>query len=307
MISIAMATYNGDKYLHEQIDSILAQTEQDFELVVSDDHSMDKTWEILQEYASKYSRIHIYQNEQNLGFVKNFERAMTLCKGEYIALCDQDDIWTFDHLSVLLENIGENSCCCGDAILLENGELTDRLSKRDGVVVTYLDTPDKKLKRILYSGSPFQGASMMVKQSHLKYIFPFPSINMHDVWIALYACINNSMEYTVDKTITYYRQHAAQITRHEKRSQWYYVRNLNRNKYKQSDRLLYINALLQRFPEMDENHKNELLMAKRWFEKQHSRWFRFKNIPFWIKTYPYRFPNQSRKLLLLKLARFLFL
>ena len=93
MISIAMATFNGEKYLREQIDSILAQTHQNFELVICDDCSTDGTAGILREYETQDSRIRVYVNERNIGFKKKFERAISLCKGEYIALSDQDDVW----------------------------------------------------------------------------------------------------------------------------------------------------------------------------------------------------------------------
>ena len=100
-ISIAMTTYNGEKYLAEQLDSILSQTHTDWELIICDDCSTDSTWQILQEYAQKDSRIKIYKNEQNLGFKKNFEKAIGLCTGDYIALSDQDDVWFPEHLSLL--------------------------------------------------------------------------------------------------------------------------------------------------------------------------------------------------------------
>lgn len=78
MISIAMATYNGEKYLREQIDSILNQTIQDFELIVCDDCSTDTTWNILLDYQSQDKRIKCYRNEENLGFKKNFEKAIKM-------------------------------------------------------------------------------------------------------------------------------------------------------------------------------------------------------------------------------------
>lgn len=106
MISIAMATYNGEKYLREQLDSILVQTISDFELIICDDCSNDSTRKILSEYAKKDSRIKVIFNEQNLGFVKNFEKTISFCNGEYIAFSDQDDIWLPNHLEVLLSEIG---------------------------------------------------------------------------------------------------------------------------------------------------------------------------------------------------------
>ena len=79
MIGIAMTTYNGERFLREQIDSILNQTYTDFELIICDDVSSDSTVDILNEYAQKDSRIHIIQNEKNLGFLKNFEKAIRIC------------------------------------------------------------------------------------------------------------------------------------------------------------------------------------------------------------------------------------
>jgi len=306
MISIAMATYNGERFIREQIDSILRQTIQDFELVVSDDCSTDTTWQILKEYEAKDKRIHCYRNEQNMGFVKNFEQAMIHCKGDYIALSDQDDIWTDNHLQVLLENIGNNIVCCGDAVLIENNVLTEKLSDRNGADLLQLNTFEKKLKRSLYSGMPYQGASTLIKQSHLKQIFPFPNIRMHDVWIFFYACTHNGFVY-IDEIITHYRQHNTNVTTREKRSLLKDLLKLNLKKYKQNDRPLYIEALLKRFPDMEEAHKKTLLEAQQWFQNVPKRWYRFKNIRFWIKTYPYRFPGQSKKLLIPKLIRFLFL
>lgn len=119
MISIAMATYNGEKYLRKQIDSILDQTIQDFELIVCDDCSTDTTWNILLMYQLQDSRIKCYRNEENLGFKKNFEKAIGLCSGEYIALSDQDDIWTEKHLQVLVENLGERDLIGANAFLCD--------------------------------------------------------------------------------------------------------------------------------------------------------------------------------------------
>ena len=119
MISIAMATYNGDKYIKEQIDSILNQTIQDFEIVICDDCSTDGTVRILHEYAKNDKRFHIYQNEDNLGFKKNFEKAITLCQGEYIALSDQDDIWMPNHLELLKNAIKGKVLSCGNADLID--------------------------------------------------------------------------------------------------------------------------------------------------------------------------------------------
>ena len=84
LISIAMCSYNGERFIKEQIDSIIAQTYKNFELIIVDDCSKDNTINIIKEYQSKDLRIKLFQNDNNLGFVKNFEKAMLLCKNEII-------------------------------------------------------------------------------------------------------------------------------------------------------------------------------------------------------------------------------
>src|SRR3990172_731979 len=102
LVSIVMATYNGEKYLRQQLDSILEQTCQHFELIVVDDASTDETLSILNEYAASDDRIHVYPAEKNMGLVANFERGLKLAKGEFIALSDQDDIFRNDKIELLL-------------------------------------------------------------------------------------------------------------------------------------------------------------------------------------------------------------
>ncbi len=90
-ISIALCTYNGAAYIAEQLDSILGQTLPPDEIVIVDDGSTDDTPGIVREYAEKYGNIHFFENEDRLGFVRNFSRAISLTKGDYVALSDQDD------------------------------------------------------------------------------------------------------------------------------------------------------------------------------------------------------------------------
>jgi len=98
MISVAMTTYNGAQYITEQLDSIRLQTRKVDEIVIVDDGSSDNTVEILRSYADKYPecRIHLEQNETNLGYKKNFYKAISLCNGDITFLCDQDDCWFDD-------------------------------------------------------------------------------------------------------------------------------------------------------------------------------------------------------------------
>ena len=97
-LSIAMACFNGEEMISMQLKSILDQTYQDFVLLICDDNSSDNTVEVIQQYMKDDSRIILYQNQYTLGYVKNFEKVISLCTTEYIALSDQDDIWRVDKL-----------------------------------------------------------------------------------------------------------------------------------------------------------------------------------------------------------------
>jgi len=184
MISVAIATYNGAKFLREQLDSIYNQTYKNIEVIACDDCSTDKTVEILDEYKNKHG-LKYFVNKKNLGFVKNFEKAITLCTGDYIALCDQDDIWKEEKLEYLLARIGKNDLIYSDAELInENGEVfSDSFMRYTSLQYTRED----QFERLLY-GNFAQGASMLFRSSLKDEFLPFPEgIPYHDWWIALVA------------------------------------------------------------------------------------------------------------------------
>ena len=121
--SVALCTYNGEKFLKEQLDSILNQTVKVDEIVVCDDGSTDATVSILNSYKEAFPSIfRVYQNEKNLRSVKNFEKAISLCENEIIFLCDQDDVWKPEKVSVFLEKFRENTDV---DVFASNAEIVD--------------------------------------------------------------------------------------------------------------------------------------------------------------------------------------
>lgn len=217
MISIVLASYNGSKYIREQLDSILTQTYQDFELIICDDCSTDNTWQILEEYAEMDNRVKIYKNEKNLGFKKNFERGISLCNGEYIALSDQDDIWMETHLEVLLSIIKDNMLVCGDAIFIDKSgtcESTNRKLSDMHYDMHSITNNLTRLKCLLFRGNPYQGASMLFKKNFLKYVLPIPDkCAFHDEWFAMVATALNTFVYTFT-IVNKYRLHSTSVTNH---------------------------------------------------------------------------------------------
>ena len=111
-ISIAMATYNGEKYIKEQLQSLSNQTSLPFELVVGDDGSTDATLDILKEFCAHAPfPVRIHQNQANLGFARNFLDTARRCKGDWIAFCDQDDVWLPDKLATVIQAIEHTPNC----------------------------------------------------------------------------------------------------------------------------------------------------------------------------------------------------
>ena len=211
-ISIAMATYNGERYIREQLDSILVQTISFDEVIIYDDVSTDGTWAILTEYAAKDARIKIFRNSVNVGVFKNFEFAASACSGEYIAFCDQDDIWLPEHLEVLRQNIGDKMLVVGDA------EIIDSFGRRSGKTLSYLEDVDwvadddlQKAYTIFFYRGCYQGASMMIKKELLSKAMPIPIHNYHDLWLSCLACFYGGIR-RIDTVITLYRRHEAAVT-----------------------------------------------------------------------------------------------
>lgn len=213
LVSIAMATYNGARYLREQLDSILCQSVDDFELIICDDCSTDDTWDILQEYEQKDSRIHCFRNDKNLGFVKNFEKTFTLCRGEYIACSDQDDVWLDNHLQILLHSIKDYDLVCGNAYLTDENLVKSDSTLLDLLNIDFFPVTKNEWFFFLLHNSIFQGAALLFRRTLLKSALPFPAnICFHDYWLALHAASQNGVAYVID-SILYYRRHNNTVTK----------------------------------------------------------------------------------------------
>ena len=108
-ISIAMATYNGGQFIQEQLDSLALQTVLPYELIVTDDGSTDRTVQIVQSFAEKSPfPVYIYINDQRLGYADNFLKAASLCEGEFVSFCDQDDVWNLTKLATIMPYLGSD-------------------------------------------------------------------------------------------------------------------------------------------------------------------------------------------------------
>ncbi len=147
-ISIVLCTYNGAKFLREQLDSIVMQTIQPYEVIAQDDGSTDETMTILLEYASKYPYIQVIKNEGEHGINGNFFSAIRKAQGDLIAISDQDDIWLHDKLEVMSQAIGDNLMCVGRSVPFYNAgdqEVSIHYDKRK---------PNCNIIRMMYASMP---------------------------------------------------------------------------------------------------------------------------------------------------------
>lgn len=237
LVSIAMCTYNGDRFIREQIDSILSQTYSNIEIVIVDDGSKDNTLSIINEYLKNDNRIKFFQNKKNLGFVKNFEYAISLCSGDYIALADQDDIWKKDKIEVFIKNIGNNLLIYSDAILVDkySKEIGKELIRPNGNLVK------GKCNKAFIFYNCVSGNTLMFKRELIKYILPIPNeMAFHDIWIAFVASTIGTITYT-DIAYTYYRRYSEQVTKDIERD---YTSVFDRFKKKQVSYLITANNLI---------------------------------------------------------------
>jgi glycosyltransferase involved in cell wall biosynthesis len=209
--SVALCTYNGEKYLRQQLESILNQTISIDEIIICDDRSSDNTINILYEYQKKHQEIiKIHQNETNLKCVKNFEKAIKLCSGDIIFLSDQDDIWIENKVETLLEIFQkENSINCiatGGICIDEKDSFISGFSIWDVLIhLKEQNLPYDYLDLLLFSGNFATGATMAFRKKISDDFLPIPIVEnfFHDEWIALIMALNNEFYFLTEKLIKY--------------------------------------------------------------------------------------------------------
>jgi glycosyltransferase involved in cell wall biosynthesis len=207
LVSIALCTYNGERFLPQQLDSLLAQTHANLEIVASDDGSSDATPSLLERYARADRRIRVVANAENLGFAGNFARALSLCRGEYIAPCDQDDVWSPDKIAALLAVIGERALAYCDSTLVD--EQGAPAGYRMSQIVPMLSTDDPAPFAF---GNCVSGHAMLFRKDLLARALPTPPAFFYDWWIAAVAATAGGVVFC-ERSLVMYRQHGGNITR----------------------------------------------------------------------------------------------
>lgn len=217
-ISVAMATYNGEKYIKEQIDSILNNLSEEDELVISDDGSVDKTLEIIQSYQDNRIKL---MNGPKKGVKQNFANALSKCRGKYIFLSDQDDIWEKNKVKKVLE-VFENSDC---SLVIHDCTVIDNQYKVLHDSFFKIRNSKKGIIKNIWKNS-YIGCCMCFEKNLIDSVLPIPNrIEMHDQWIGILAeKKGNGSIFIFDKLIQY-RRHENNVSKMKHHSIFVMLKN----------------------------------------------------------------------------------
>ena len=215
-ISVAMCTYNGGRYLQQQLDSIAEQTLPPDELVVCDDGSSDTTEEIVERFRGLAPfPVFFYRNAHTLGSTRNFQQAVQLCRSDVIALCDQDDVWSPEKLALLGAVLKESPELAG---VFSNASLMNEqgapqpgdLWQRQGFTALRQGSFNRQTAfDQLIQRDTVTGATLLFRASYLPLLVPFPAEWVHDGWIALLLAAAAEIRPLAARSMTY-RLHARQ-------------------------------------------------------------------------------------------------
>lgn len=238
LVSIALCTYNGEEFLREQLESIVNQTYSPIELIIVDDCSSDNTYEILVEFAANHTFIKLFQNLENIGYIKNFEKALNLCSGDFIALSDQDDIWDRTKIEKQVNKIGSNLLIYHDSEFID--QLGQSLNKRMSDIMN------------LYRGNEpeaflffncISGHSVLMKKQLRDELLPFPDAYFHDWWMGYVATNLGSVDF-MEECLVKYRQHQKADTNILKRKRENTTRNPVSALVKYEQKILWMRSCL---------------------------------------------------------------
>lgn len=205
LVSIVVATYNGMRYVAKQLDSLLAQTYPNIEIVITDDASSDGTPRLLQAYAEKHASIRLLLNRENAGYVKNFETGMLAAQGDLIALSDQDDIWKPEKIERMVAVMGDEEILyCDSELIGENDELIGKKLSE----VKRLESFSDCLNYTVGNSAP--GHAMLIRRKVIHDSIPFPTIIPHDYWLGFVATFTTGLVF-MDKVYIQYRQHGDNV------------------------------------------------------------------------------------------------
>lgn len=211
-IDILLATYNGEKFVSELIESIICQSYKNIRLLICDDCSIDGTYKILEEYRKKDIRIKLFKNTKNIGSNKTFEKLMNSVESDFFMIADQDDIWNFDKVEKSIKKIYEEDSDLVFSDLEVVDENLNLISKSFNDLKGYTYKISKYLNdgyKLEILSNVVTGCTILTKKSLINKFLPLPNNNniIYDYWIALVVSLTGKISYLNEATIKY-RQHS---------------------------------------------------------------------------------------------------
>jgi len=199
MRSVVLASYQGERFIGEQLDSILPQLGPEDEIVVSDDVSTDRTFEVIARRSD--ARIRVLTNHMRVGCVANFQRAIESCRGDTVFFCDQDDVWLPNKVEMLDAALRTARCAASDAIVVDAHLQTLHRS--------YFEWRGaRQFSRLsIYLKPPIIGATMACRRDYLETLLPFPAGVPHDFWLTFNAACDDTLA-VLRTPLILYRRHA---------------------------------------------------------------------------------------------------
>lgn len=210
-ISVVMPVYNGSAFIRSQLESILAQSMQDFELVVSDDGSTDDTIAILQDYAARDGRIRLLLSDTNRGMLSNLDRVIRHARADWLAISDQDDVWHVDKLSSLLRQA--NACdavYCNSELIDEQGAL---LGSNMMQVLGVTQPASGRNPFLLMWQNCVSGHALLFRRRLWQACYPFSACLPYDQQLAIEALAGDGLVYVPDMLVQH-RLHAGNYCNH---------------------------------------------------------------------------------------------
>lgn len=197
-ISVCMATFNGARFIREQIDSILPQLNKDDEFIITDDGSTDETLSIIMSYHD--NRFTIINNNRSGSPAKSFEKGLSYCSGDYIFLSDQDDVWAPSKVAVMKTHLQEHALVLSDCSVID---------EQNHIIKNSFFAQQKSKPGFTQNliKNSYMGCCMAFHKKLLKHILPFPDgLQTHDQWIGLIAEKHYDVQF-INQPLVKYRRH----------------------------------------------------------------------------------------------------
>lgn len=206
IVSVVLCTFNGARFLEEQVESILQQTYPIAELIISDDASTDATPDIIERMALQDSRIRFIRLEKNIGFSANFQQAMLLAKAELIATADQDDVWHREKLARLVGAFASDA----SLIYCDSVKFSQKIpiDPRPSLKNKKIEGSDPRRISVYNTVS---GHAMLIRKNLLAMAFPLPAGVYYDWWLAVVAMANDRIQF-LPEILVYRRVHDQNVT-----------------------------------------------------------------------------------------------